>query len=143
MPLLFTYPFEPVPPLAVYEQLEASPNEPGPESLTVALPAALLPLAVKWNWSPEYPIVVFTGPFWGMLTQKERDVVWDRWGVSVYEYRLDAAGSVVALECEAHNGLHLVSGAAVPDEAIVTRCECGQTSPRLATETDEFAIPAA
>ena len=106
MPLLFTYPLKPAPPLAVYEQLEAFPSEPGPEALTVALPSGLLPLAARWNWSPSYAIVVFTGPFWGILTNEERDNVWDRWGVPVYEYRLDSEGSVIAQECDAHDGLH-------------------------------------
>ena len=142
MPLLFTYPLKSAPPLAVYEQLEAFPNEPGPEALTVALPSGLLPLAARWKWSPSYAIVVFTGPFWGVLTKDERDNVWNRWGVPIYEYRLDSTGTVIAQECDAHDGLHLLPGVSVPSDAIHTRCQCGQTSPRVTMESDRFLTAA-
>lgn len=142
MPLLFTYPLKSAPPLAVYEQLEAFPSEPGPEALTVALPAGLLPLAARWKWSPSHAIVVFTGSFWGILTSDERDEVWNRWGVPIYEYRLNSAGIVIAQECDAHDGLHVLPGVVVPSDAIQSRCDCGQTSPRLPTETDRFLTAA-
>src|SRR3954447_18485214 len=98
MPLHFVYPFEPAPSLAIYEQMEASPSEPDSDAVSAALPAGMLPIALRWKWTPQMAVIVFTGPFWGVLTDRERDTVWNRWGVPIFEYRLDASGKVIAEE---------------------------------------------
>ena len=142
MPLQFEYPLGPKTPVAVYEHLDAFPSEPRPESLSVALPAAMLPIALEWKWTPEYPVVVFTGPFWGVLTESVRNAVWDHWGAPIFEYRLDASWNVVAEECDAHEGLHVRAGMPVPADAIYTRCGCGRTTPRILVEENLFGIAA-
>ncbi len=75
------------------------------------------------------------------VRQDDRDLIWRALGVPVFERMVDAAGATLAVECEAHDGLHAVSeaasllavvsaaglAAALDDEP----CGCGLTTPRL------------
>jgi len=104
-------------------------------------------------------IVAFTGLEHGSLTESGRDTLWQVFQVPVFEQYLGADGSLLAWECEAHEGLHTVEDNAIieqsPDcELILTSltdhrrptirlvtslaarlhfgaCECGQPGPRL------------
>jgi hypothetical protein len=104
-------------------------------------------------------IVAFTGLEHGAMTEAERDTLWQAFEVPIFEQCLGADGSLLAWECEAHEGLHTVeenvivepgsgSGLIVtsltdhrhPTIRLVTSlaaklqtgvCECGQPGPRL------------
>jgi hypothetical protein len=104
-------------------------------------------------------IVAFSGLEHGALTEAGRDNLWQVFQVPIFEQYLGADGSLLAWECEAHEGLHTVEDNAIieqsPDsELILTSltdrrrptirlvtslaarldsgaCECGQPGPRL------------
>jgi hypothetical protein len=94
---------------------------------TVAVPAYLLSRILAHRWNPSHPIVVFTGEGFGNLTEAMRDEVWRRWSVPVYEQMLAPDLRVLAKECDAHDGLHLVDG---PLEATSV-CGCGSKLARV------------
>ncbi len=144
MPQRFEYPLNPLPRLAVYDRVEAFPHEPS-DHQTAALPAGMLNIALQWRWRPEFPVVIFTGPFAGSLTAADRDRIWREWEVPVYEFRLDASGSVIAEECDAHDGLHLRPETEPPIGLDWSRCPCGLGTPRLPAprEVAEAALHAA
>ncbi len=56
-----------------------------------------------------------------LLTAAEREHIWNLFEVPVYAVLLDGLGNLVAYECEAQNGLHMVAGAAEP-----AACACGR-----------------
>jgi hypothetical protein len=64
------------------------------------------------------------------LTQDDRDRLWRVFGVPVFEQILNQWNQLLAVECGAHAGLHVVSGCAgLPLEAAP--CLCGGSTPRL------------
>jgi len=84
----------------------------------------------------EAAVVAFTGICHGELTVLERDLFWRVFQVPVFEQLLAPDGRVMAMECDAHDGLHLLDPAAPLDgySAILdgTPCGCGNPQPRLA-----------
>ena len=102
---------------------EGEPFEPAlHEAETVAFPARLLRRVWSTVWTPLFPPVIFTGPGYGELTESDRNLIWRRWGVPVYEQRLAHNGEIVAAECDAHEHLHLLK-TDLPGEH--RRCPCG------------------
>jgi hypothetical protein len=64
------------------------------------------------------------------LTQEDRDRLWGVFGVPVFEQILNQWNELLAAECGAHAGMHVVSGCAgLPLEEAP--CQCGGTAPRL------------
>jgi hypothetical protein len=61
-----------------------------------------------------YPIVVFTGIEHGLLYAADRDLLWQVFGVPLFEQLRGLGGELLATECEAHHGLHVGS-----EEALV------------------------
>ena len=90
---------------------------------------------------PSFAIVVLTGPRYGMLTEHDRDLIWRRWGVPVYEFLTNHAGEVIARECDAHDGLHVCDGASWKGSLQVRECGCGVTGAMIPTgaPADEVA----
>ena len=84
----------------------------------------------------EAAVVVFTGACHGELSALERDLFWRVFQVPVFEQLLTPDGRVIAMECDAHDGLHLLDEDGPPEEyrAFLDRtpCGCGNTQPRLA-----------
>ncbi len=81
------------------------------------------------------------------VTEADREKLWMRFRVPVFEQIIAGDGALLAAECEAHNGLHLEAEALRPDtlrpyaESEIDRspCLCGRTGPRLITV--EGAVP--
>jgi hypothetical protein len=122
------YPLKSVAKVAVFDMADVF--EPL-DAETAAFPASLLPRVWSSAWIPVYPVMIFTGPCHGVLTEEDRNRVWRRWGVPVYEQRLDSDGCVVAEECDAHEGLHLLAAGSW-DGAVEHRlCGCGIEGPMI------------
>jgi hypothetical protein len=69
-----------------------------------------------------------------LLTDPQRDELWERFQVPVYVLLLDASHRVCAYECEAHQGLHLPQETGVnriPPGIETSPCGCGRPGPRL------------
>ncbi len=103
----------------------------------IAAPAAdLIRLARRWDseWErPTHSLVILSRVDTGLVTAEERELLWDAFGLPVFEQVLDAANHLLAYECEAHDGLHVLraglrlSGCFPAD----SECGCGDPSPRL------------
>jgi hypothetical protein len=61
----------------------------------------------------EYPVVAFTGVRHGVLTEADRDLLWRAFRVPVFEQFRGLHGELLAEECEAHDGLHVIGEAAI------------------------------
>jgi len=61
-------------------------------------------------------VVSFTGGEQGELAEDDRERFWQVFQVPVFEQRLGFDGRVIAYECEAHNGLHIVPERAAIEE---------------------------
>jgi hypothetical protein len=91
-------------------------------------------------------VIVFTGICHGELTALERDLFWRVFQVPVFQQLLSPDGQVLAMECDAHDGLHLldatapVSGYRVLLDTEV--CGCGNPHPRLSRLERLTALPA-
>jgi hypothetical protein len=53
------------------------------------------------------PLVAFTGPVYGALTQLEREILWKRFRVPIFEQLRGLNNELLAFECAAHDGLHV------------------------------------
>jgi hypothetical protein len=49
----------------------------------------------------------------GLLSSIERDGLWKRYGVPMFEHMIGMDGELLAWECETHSGLHIVEGNAI------------------------------
>ena len=57
----------------------------------------------------DHAIFALTGPGDQPVSDVLRVILWQKFGVPVYELLLDGSGCIFAAECEAHDGLHLDS----------------------------------
>ncbi len=103
-------------------------------------------------------IVVLTSLDDSPLADRHRDLLWRAFGVPIFEQLRGWDGTIIARECEVHDGLHIDESAAIlqlhEDELLVTQfaasgdpiirartgltgeivaglCECGAETPRL------------
>jgi hypothetical protein len=118
-----------------------------PEALVLTLFAALKLADRKQLASLTSWIVVLTSLAGEPLEQHHRDLLWHRFGVPVFEQLRGWDGSVIARECEVHDGLHVDPGAGILEtsgaglivtpntgltaEVVKDHCECGAETPRL------------
>ena len=83
----------------------------------------------------EAAVIVLTGISHGELTALERDLFWRVFQVPVFEQFLSPDARVLAMECDAHEGLHVLEPKALPPgyRAVLqtTPCGCGDPHPRL------------
>ena len=83
----------------------------------------------------EAAVIVLTGIYHGELTALERDLFWRVFQVPVFEQFLSPDGRILAMECDAHDGLHLLDlEAPLPGYRAFlnnTPCGCGNSQPRL------------
>ncbi|MGH9558076.1 MAG: hypothetical protein ACRD30_02475 [Bryobacteraceae bacterium] len=83
--------------------------------------------------SPTHAVIVLGRERDPRLTQQDRDRLWDALHVPVFEQIIAEDCTLLAAECEAHDGLHVespdfITGANQIDE---TPCGCGRPTPRL------------
>ncbi len=88
----------------------------------------LLRLAANGIRLQHAAIVLTRGPHSG-LSERDRDRLWDAFGVPVFEQCLGVDNELLAMECEAHDGLHIM-GSASRAGAETTVCGCGSSLPR-------------
>ncbi len=60
-----------------------------------------------------YPLIAFTGIRDGTLTDADREAFWRAFRVPVFEQFRGLHGELLAEECEAHEGLHVIGEAAI------------------------------
>lgn len=81
-----------------------------------------------------HSIIILSRPEQQRMTDADRDGLWRAFRVPVFEQVIGKSGKLLAAECEAHDGLHIVSpnlslhGESVEDSL----CPCGRKSPRIA-----------
>lgn len=75
------------------------------------------------------------------LSTAERDELWRRFGAPVFEQQLNSDGELIATECEAHDGLHIVqTSAALAGVALDdSPCACGKTTSRIRRDRSDAA----
>jgi hypothetical protein len=69
---------------------------------------------------PKHGVIALSGIVEGTLDECDRDMLWRIFRVPVYEQYLGWDGKVIARECEAHAGLHVVA-----ENAVVEKIETG------------------
>jgi len=84
------------------------------------------------NVDLRHAVIAFT-ELKSRLTERDREFLWQAFGVPVFEQCLGVKNELVAGECEAHEGLHLWRP--VPrdwdGDVAKSRCACGSVAPRL------------
>jgi len=78
----------------------------------------------------EHAVIAFTYEGEEGLSSADRELFWRAFGVPVFEQYLDANNHVLAVECDAHSGLHVLGGC---QDLHLERepCACGNRSPRI------------
>jgi len=97
---------------------------------SIAGPLEQLRSLARDVWPLEQAVVAFTYAGGPMISPHDRDSFWRAFGVPVYEQYLSPKNKLLAIECDAHCGLHVISGCEeFPLEHEV--CACGNPAPRL------------
>jgi len=98
---------------------------------SVAGPLEQVLRVARAGWRVEHSIVIFSYPGELGLSDRERESFWKAFEVPVFEQYLGHNSELLATECDAHSGLHIVNGYEDLDlEHDV--CPCGNRAPRLA-----------
>ena len=115
-----------------------------PEALVAPLDLALSLADRKRRGILDLPsvrtaIVVLTYAEDSPLADDYRDLLWRAWGVPIFEQLRRKDGTIIARECEVHDGLHIVGNTLGYDSAeleiVSDVCECGAETPRLRRST--------
>jgi hypothetical protein len=97
--------------------------------------AALAPL--------EFGVLAFTGPSQEPLTAADRELFWRAFQAPIFEQCRGPHGELLAYECEAHEGLHLVRESAIARMRgwvlVDSSCPCGTSTPRALRAQARFA----
>ena len=85
-------------------------------------------------------VVAFTREGEAGLSEYDRNIFWDAFGVPAFQQYLGHDNRLIATECDAHDGLHLYGPLPQRDDWRLddTPCGCGNARPRL-TITSEVA----
>ncbi len=78
------------------------------------------------------------------LSRQQRENLWKAFRVPVFQQIVDERGTLLAAECEGHDGLHIESPKFVVAEEQIdnTPCGCGRTTPRVKTADPVRAVAA-
>ena len=100
-----------------------------PES--IAAPVSELRRLAAEGLRLDHSVVALTYEGEDGLNLPDRELFWRAFGVPVYEQYLDANNQLLAMECDAHSGLHVIRGC--EDHRLDREtCACGDRTPRLA-----------
>ena len=102
---------------------------------SIAAPLQLLRKLAAAGIALEHTLIALTYQGEPGLNADDRAFLWEDFGVPVYEQVLGRENQLLAAECDAHNGLHLVAGSEPEhvDARLETEpCGCGNPSPRIA-----------
>ncbi len=107
---------------------------------SIAGPLEQVLLVARSGWRVEHSIVVFTYPGEPGLSALDRESLWTTFEVPVFEQYLGPNSELLATECDAHAGLHVVNGYEDLDLEH-DLCACGNRAPRLTrgSRLDELA----
>jgi len=91
---------------------------------------ALVPQAIP---SLTHALIVVALADQPLLAPAQRQKLWDAFGVPVFQQIVTPNGTLLAAECEAHDGLHIESAKlSLTGLAMETAlCACGRKSPRV------------
>jgi hypothetical protein len=97
---------------------------------SVAGPLEPLKCLAREEWPLEQAVIVFTYAGGPGISPLDRESLWRALGVPVFEQFLGPRNRLLATECDAHWGLHVVSSCeGFPLEHEV--CPCGNPAPRI------------
>jgi hypothetical protein len=100
------------------------------EPSSIAGPLEQLRRLTKLDVRLRHALIIFTYGGEAGLSDDDRDIFWEAFGVPVFEQYLGRDNELLAVECDAHTGLHLVG-----DFEKLNRgrkaCACGSPNPRL------------
>jgi hypothetical protein len=83
-------------------------------------------------WTPEYPLIVLSDDETGLMSEYDRNYIWERFGMPVFEYLIETSGRIIARECEAHDGLHIEEDFSSDNLEITEEaCPCGRPGQRI------------
>ena len=86
------------------------------------------------DFSPTHALIVLGRWEDPRVTEADRELLWSRFGVPLFEQIIADDHKLLAAECEAHDGLHIESPDLPPRNGEILEtapCECGRTTPRL------------
>jgi len=97
---------------------------------SIAGPVEQLRKLISKDLRLEHAVIVFTYDGEPGLSHQDRELFWSAFAVPVFEQYLDRRNELLAMECDAHSGLHVVTGC---DDLPLERevCACGSMTPRL------------
>jgi hypothetical protein len=84
--------------------------------------------------SPTHALIVLHRTGVGPLAPEDREWLWRRFGVPIFEQVIGVHGELIAAECEAHDGMHIElpqEQTSFTGELDESPCACGRTAPRL------------
>jgi hypothetical protein len=139
---LFVHPMDPMPRTAIlapgFQQTKLTRVFPGGwneaaerfQATSIAGPLEQLHRLVGQDIRPKHSVVAFSYEGQEGLTSADRELFWATFGVPVFEQLLGAGNELIAMECDAHDGLHLV-GDFKNLKAGMGMCPCGNPAPRM------------
>jgi hypothetical protein len=103
--------------------------------------AGYLAQLITSDAQPTHAVVVLTHPGQS-LSPADRDHVWDRFRVPVFQQIVDERGRLIAFECEAHDALHVVFPAAAQELGTIRQdvCACGKQTMLLVPGEDQRTL---
>ena len=89
--------------------------------------------ALKGIAIPTHALIVIRNQWEERVSVQARERLWRAFRVPLFEQIVDEDGTLLAAECEAHEGLHLESRRFTAGDHEIDRrlCPCGRSSPRL------------
>lgn len=104
-----------------------------PEALAAALPdlmevARLRDEGLLSLPDLSMPLIVFSTLKSGILSQEDRERLWDAFGLPFYEQVRDEQGRLLAYECDAREGFHWVGQEVVAHLPSPELCACGRAA---------------
>jgi hypothetical protein len=100
---------------------------------SIAGPPSQLRRIAREGVRPQHSVVALSFDGQEGLTAADREFFWKTFGVPVFEQLLSAGNELIAMECDAHDGLHLV-GEFKDLKAGISACPCGNPAPRMARQ---------